>query len=234
MSFEYRNNVLFCDGISIPEIVKSHETPFFLYSEDFIRRGADVLKKAFIDKGINVSYALKANSNIYLLNCMNKLGLDVDIVSGGELFVALKAGFTGDQISFAGTGKTESDIKYALESNIAQFNVESSFELQMIQKIAKSMHLTANVLLRINPNIDAKTHPHISTGLKENKFGIAMDEVDTILHHPKRYPNINIMGLHSHIGSQILNSEPFMTLIDFMRNYLEKLKNEGIHLTHVD
>ncbi len=234
MSFKYHQDQLQIEGVDLAAIAEEYGTPCYVYSESILKRNAQVLKHAFIDQGFKVSYAMKANPNPAFLKYFRGYGLGVDIVSGGELQMALHAGFKGSEINFAGVGKTAAEITLALGADIAHFNVESVFELAQLNRAAKNSNKQAKVLLRLNPDIDPQTHPHISTGLKSNKFGMDAEQINHILHHQDEYTQLSFDGLHCHIGSQILNAQPFYDLIDYLADFTEKLSADGIEIAHID
>ena len=234
MGFTYKNRRLHCDDVDLETIADLHGTPSYVYSESILKRNAEVLKNCFIDRGFQVSYAMKANANPTILKLFKSYGMGVDIVSAGEYQMAKHVGFQGSEINFAGVGKTDEELALALQDNIAHFNVESLFELEHLEAQTARLGSKANVLLRLNPDIDPQTHPHISTGLKQNKFGMGADLVTHILTHAKDYPHINFDGLHCHIGSQILNPQPFLDLIDYLQIYTNNLQSAGVSLTHLD
>lgn len=234
MSFQYRQNHLHCDDVDLKEIAREYGTPAYIYSESILRRNAEVLKSSFIDRGFKVSYAMKANANPAILKLFRSYGFGVDIVSGGELKMALHAGFNGDEINYAGVGKTKAELDLALDTGIAYFNVESLFELDTLNLHAIKMGKTAHVLLRLNPDIDPQTHPHISTGLKENKFGMAAEQVTDILTRSQQYAGISFEGIHCHIGSQIKRFQPFDELIDYLVRYTSDLEAQGVEIGHID
>ncbi len=234
MGFTYKNSRLHCDDVDLQVVADEYGTPAYVYSEKILKRNADVLKSCFIDRGFKVSYAMKANSNPKILALFKSYGMGVDIVSAGEYQMAKHVGFQGSDINFAGVGKTAGELKLALEDDIDHFNVESLFELEHLEAQAAIMGVQANVLLRLNPDIDPQTHPHISTGLKKNKFGMSAEMVTHLLTHASDYPHVNFEGLHCHIGSQILNPQPFLDLIDYLSKYTDELSGMGVDLTHLD
>jgi diaminopimelate decarboxylase len=181
-----------------------------------------------------VCYALKANANPTILKILAQEGAGADVVSGGELSFALKAGFSPQRISFAGVGKRDAEIEYALKSNIFTINAESSQELQLISLIALRLGVTARVTLRINPDIDAQSHPYITTGLKQNKFGIAAEEAEGVFTFASTLPNMKIVGIHAHIGSQITKVEPFVEAARFLVRMAASLRERGIAVEHID
>lgn len=233
-SFTFQANALTCSGIHLDEIGRQYGTPAFIYSEESLQRNISVLKSAFGERGIHVSYAMKANSNLAILEMMRAAGFGVDIVSGGELYLAAAAGFTGKDISFAGMGKTREEMEAALNADVAQFNVESAFELEMLNQVAGTLGKQPEVLLRLNPDIDAQTHPKITTGLRENKFGMPAEEVFQHFLNREKYPHLNFIGIHCHIGSQILKPLPFIDLVDYLVEYTARLEAAGARIAKVD
>ena len=234
MTFNFQSDKLTCSGRPLDELGKAYGTPLFVYSEDTLRRNILALKSEFADRNIHISYAMKANNNHAVLKMMRQGGLGVDIVSGGELHLALAAGFTGAEISFAGIGKTRSELVAAMQADVSQYNVESTFELEMLNEIAGELGKTAVILMRLNPDIDAQTHPKITTGLRENKFGMPAEEVFQHFLEQSIYPNLNFAGIHCHIGSQILNPAPFTDLVDYLVEFTERLGQAGISITKID
>ena len=191
---------------------KGLETPFYYYDLNLLRATIEELKNNIEGYPYKVHYAVKANANPRILHEIKEAGLSVDCVSGGEIVAALAAGFKGDSIAFAGVGKTDSEINLGLNHDIFCFNVESLPELEVINEIAATKGKIANVAIRVNPNIDAHTHKYITTGLNENKFGINLEQLDNVVDRAIAMPDINLIGLHFHIGSQILDNEPFRML----------------------
>ena len=234
MPFHYHNGQLHCDGLNLAEIAAQFGTPVYVYSQEILDRNASVMKAAFMDRGFQVSYAMKANSNPHILSLLRGHGFGLDIVSGGELQMADHVGFQGSEINFAGVGKSDSEIEMALEAGIAHFNVESLYELHELESKAALLDRKASVLLRINPDIDPQTHPHIATGLKNNKFGMDPDLVEMLLLHAADYPHLMFDGLHCHIGSQILKPQPFYDLIDYLQHYAQRLYRLGVTFNHLD
>ncbi len=234
MAFNYLKNSLHCDGVNISDIADNYGTPAYIYSEKSLRRNAEVMKEIFVDRGFHVSYAMKANSNPAIIKLFKSYGFGVDIVSAGELQMARHCGFDGSEINFAGVGKTTKELDLALEMDIEHFNVESRFELELLEERAKIAGKVAAVLLRLNPDIDPQTHPHISTGLKQNKFGMSPEKVKHFLTHTKSYPHIQFNGIHCHIGSQILQPQPFFDLIEYLEQFTALLKSEGVEISHLD
>jgi len=234
MAFNYINKQLHCDGVDIQVLAESHGTPAYIYSEQILKRNAEVIKSIFIDKGFKVSYAMKANSNPAILRLFKSYGLGVDIVSAGEFKMAQHSGYLGTEINFAGVGKTSEELDLALAYDIDHFNVESGFELELLEECAKLTGKKAAVLLRLNPDIDPQTHPHISTGLKQNKFGMSPEDVRHYLTHTNSYPHLQFDGIHCHIGSQIIQPQPFYDLIDYLQQFTTALRSEGVRIEHLD
>lgn len=204
------------------------DTPFYYYDMELLRNTLDEVVKYSNHEGYHVHYAIKANVNKVILNEINNAGLGVDCVSGGEIEAALNAGFDANKIVFAGVGKSDWEIELGLRNDIACFNVESQPELEIIQEIASRMNKVARVALRVNPNIDAHTHHYITTGLSENKFGINLEMLDEIVDKSLSLPNIELMGLHFHIGSQITINEPFILLSKKINELQDKFTSKGI------
>ena len=206
--FKYKQNKLYCENISLEDLVKDFGTPLYIYSYHTLISHFLKLRQAF--KKINplICYSVKANSNLAFLRALVKKGSGLDIVSGGELYRALKAGCAPGKIVYASVGKTEKEIEYAIRKGILFFNVESLSELEIINVISKKLHKTANVAIRINPDVEPKTHKYITTGKLTNKFGIDFKSARQILLMRRAFTNIKIAGLHIHIGSQITESSP--------------------------
>lgn len=234
MSFKFQSDKLACSGWPLDDLGTSFGTPLFVYSEAALHRNILALKSEFADRHIHISYAMKANNNRAILQMMRQVGFGVDIVSGGELYLALAAGFTGAHISFAGIGKTRPELIAALQADVSQYNVESSFELEMLNEVAGKMGKTAEILLRLNPDIDAQTHPKITTGLRENKFGMPATEVFQHFHEQPKYPHLNFAGIHCHIGSQILKPSPFTDLVDNLVEFTAQLERGGMTIQKID
>ena len=211
------------------------QTPFYYYDAALLRQTLDVINhEAGKYAGFRVHYAVKANVDPTLLSIINGAGLGCDCVSGGEVETCLKAGFPADKIVFAGVGKSDWEINLALDADIACFNVESVPELDVINELAGLKGKKAHVALRVNPNVDAHTHKYITTGLSENKFGIPMELLDMVLQHAAGLPNICLDGLHFHIGSQLLEFEPFSMLCSRVNDLQDKLDTMGIHLKSIN
>ena len=232
--FTYKNGQLHAEDISLLEIAKRHNTPCYIYSKKAIQTKYTEFDLAFTSNQHLICYAVKANSNISILNILAKMGSGFDIVSSGELFRVLKAGGSPDKVVFSGVGKRLDEMKFALEQNIKCFNVESKSELLKLNKIAESMKVSAPVSLRVNPDVDAKTHPYIATGLKENKFGISFELAKDIFKQAAKMSNINLIGIDCHIGSQISELSPFQDALQKLLDLIDELTKLGIQLHHVD
>ena len=228
--FFYHRNNLYCEGVKVNEIAEKVGSPFYLYSKNSICSQYQEFKNAFSPLSPLICYSLKANSNLSLLKILKNLGAGADIVSLGELFLALKAGIKPEKIVFAGVGKKEEEIKEAIRKNIYLFNVESFSELRLINKIAAQLKKKVNCNLRVNPDIDPGTHQYVATGKKESKFGIAWDKAIKIFKN-NALPQIKILGIHLHLGSQILFPEVYELAIKKLLNFAKK---EKIKLTIFD
>ncbi len=209
-------------------------TPCYYYDMGVLRRTLEALCKASADPSFRVHYAIKANANPIVLDPIRRVGLGVDCVSGGEIKIALENGFEPSSIVFAGVGKTDEEIEYALAVGIACFNVESLPELEAISEIASRMGLAADVALRVNPDIDAHTHHYITTGLSENKFGIDMRMLDDAVDRALSLPGVNLKGLHFHIGSQITITEPFRLLCERINDLMDRFEARGIGFENIN
>ncbi len=230
-----KKNLLCIEDIPAADLAEKYGTPLYVYSKNQITNNITLLQKAFGKiPNAKILYALKANSNVEVLKHISSLGAGADTVSAGEIFLALKAGFPADSISLAGVGKTEKDIDFALTRNIGVIIAESKEEIEVISKRAFALKRNARVMLRINPDVDARTHPHISTGLKENKFGVNIDSADAVIKFAAKRKNIQFIGIHSHIGSQITGVEPFVEAAESIRNFVLKLKKDGIRIRQID
>ncbi len=232
--FNYQGNELYCEGVPVEKIAAEVGTPFYLYSASTIVRHYTVFTEAFADVDHLVCYSVKANSNLAVLKMLADLGAGADIVSGGELFRALRAGISPDKIVFSGVGKRDEEIRFALESGILMFNVESTSELSALSRIAKDMGSTAPVALRVNPDVDPETHPYISTGMKENKFGIPVTEALSIYLQAAKMDHIQVVGADCHIGSQLTSSAPFGEAVTKLMELVSDLDREGMEIKYID
>ena len=227
-------NQLFFDKISMKELAEKYGTPSFVYSEERIVENFLTIKRAFSSTTTDICFAVKANSNIGILQILARQGAGFDIVSGGELARVLKAGGDPEKIVFSGVGKQDWEILEGLQNKIRCFNVESAAELEKIAQIASSCGQIAPVSLRVNPNIDAKTHPYISTGLAESKFGIKIETAEHLFQRAHEDPHLNLVGIDCHIGSQITEIEPFLASLNILINLVQRLAGKGINLSHID
>lgn len=232
--FLYKNSELYAEDVPVREIVEKAGTPLYIYSHKTLLRHYHAFKEAFNSYPNIICFALKANSNSAILRLLAREGSGADIVSGGELFLALKAGMPAKKIVYAGVGKTEEEIAYALKSRILMFNVESSDELIAIDKIADKLGVKAPIAIRVNPDISAPTHPYISTGLKKHKFGIPINKALKYYSLASKLKNIKILGIHKHIGSQIIKISPFVEALKKIIALAQDLKSQGIEIKYLN
>ncbi|NIO15747.1 MAG: diaminopimelate decarboxylase [Deltaproteobacteria bacterium] len=232
--FEYKRNRLYCEDIPVSKIVRDVGTPAYIYSLATLRRHFDVFDRAFDDVPHFVCYSVKANSNISIIKVFADMGGGVDIVSGGELYRSLKAGVKPSKIVYSGVGKKDWEIVLSLEKKILMFNVESWDELKNINAIAARMKVKAPVALRVNPDVDPKTHPYIATGLRQSKFGIDIDESLKLYKRAKKLKNIEIIGIDCHIGSQLTDVTPFVATVEIIAGFAKKLGKAGIDIRYID
>lgn len=232
--FHYVGDELHAEEISVSAITQAVGTPCYIYSRATLERHWHAFNDAFGNYPHLICYAVKANSNLGVLNILARMGSGFDVVSQGELERVIKAGGEPAKIIFSGVGKTKSEIKRALKLKIDCFNVESAAELDAIIEVATELNCVAPIAFRINPDVDAKTHPYISTGLKENKFGITIPMARKLYHHAKGFSCLKIKGITCHIGSQLLELSPFLDALKHLLALIEELKQEGIELTHLD
>ena len=226
--------VLFAESVSLEVIAKQFGTPTYVYSKNTLIQTFESFKKGLLKTDHLICFAVKANSNIAILNLFANLGAGFDIVSGGELERVLYAGGDPQKIVFSGVGKTASEIEAALKANILCFNVESRSELIRIEEVAKKINLKAPISIRVNPDVDAKTHPYISTGLKDNKFGVDFNQALALYLEAKSMGHIEVKGIDCHIGSQITELKPFVDALDRVLSLVDQLKKNDIHLSHID
>lgn len=232
--FDYRQHKLFAEQFAVDKIAARYGTPCYIYSRATLERHWLAFDRAFGDHPHLICYAVKANSNIAILNCLARLGSGFDIVSVGELERVLAAGGNPEKIVFSGVGKREDEILAALKVGIRCFNVEVSGELDRISRLAGELGVIAPISFRVNPDVDAKTHPYISTGLKENKFGIDIDRALSEYRRAAQMPNIQIVGIDCHIGSQLTETTPFLDALDRVLALVDALQEAGITLHHLD
>ena len=232
--FEYKSGEQYCEEVSLKEIAREYGTPAYVYSEATLRRHFEVFDSALAAVDHLICFSVKANSNIAILRLLGSMGAGADIVSGGELERARRAGIAPEKIVFSGVGKTAKEMRMALEAGILVFNVESRAELELLNNVAGEMGKKAPVSMRINPNVDAKTHPYISTGLQKNKFGIPWSVAKETYRRAAELPNIKVYGMDCHIGSQLTETEPFVDAANKLTELIEELIAEGIALEAVD
>ncbi|MFT2092313.1 diaminopimelate decarboxylase [Paraglaciecola sp. 2405UD69-4] len=232
--FAYKNQELYAENVSLTAVAEEFKTPCYVYSKATIERHWLAFDKAAGAQPHLICYAVKANSNLAVLNVMANLGSGFDIVSGGELLRVLKAGGDPSKVVFSGVGKTEQEIALGLQHNIKCFNVESRSELARINKVAEQLDKPAPISIRVNPDVDANTHPYISTGLKANKFGVARQNAVEIYKYAKSLPFLNVIGIDCHIGSQLTELSPFVDALDIILALIDELAENDIHLKHLD
>lgn len=232
--FQYKNQQLFAENVAVADIAKTYGTPAYIYSKATLERHWHAFDQAFGTHPHLICFAVKSNSNIALLNLMARLGSGFDIVSQGELERVLAAGGDAGKVVFSGVAKSHSEIARALEVGIRCFNVESEAELRRINEISAQLGKIAPISLRVNPDVDAHTHPYISTGLKENKFGVSVQQAREVYRLAKTLPNVKITGMDCHIGSQLTELQPFLDATDRLILLMEQLKEDGIELSHLD
>jgi diaminopimelate decarboxylase len=234
MSFEYRGDQLFCEGVSLDRIAAEQGTPVYVYSRALLEGAYKAFDAALAGIDHMVCYSVKANSGLGILSILAKLGAGADIVSGGELFRWLRAGGDPRKVVFSGVGKTDAEMKAALDAGILVFNVESDAELDVLSKVATAAGKTARVALRVNPDVDPETHPYISTGLKKNKFGISWARAAETFRRAASLPGLEVAGVDFHIGSQLTKTSPFSDAIARLVDLVLGLEKDGIRLKHID
>ena len=232
--FKHRQNTLFCEDVSIQDISAKIGTPFYVYSYATLKRHFQVFDAAFEEVSKLICYSAKANTNLTVLKIFADLGCGLDIVSGGELYRGLMAGFSPDRIVYSGVGKRADEIDYALETDILMFNVESPVELELINRRAARLKKKAPVAIRVNPDVDPKTHPYISTGLKKNKFGINTDAAIESYRMAGSLEHVDVVGIDCHIGSQITETKPFEAALKSLKNLIIDLKQMGTDIKYLD
>jgi diaminopimelate decarboxylase len=232
--FQYRNSTLFCEDVAIPAIAEAVGTPFYLYSAATLTKHFQAFDSAFTDLPHLTCFAVKACSNLAILRLFGGLGGGADIVSGGELFRALKAGIDPKKIVYSGVGKKAEEIRAALTAGILMLNVESIQELGRIQEVAAGLGMKAPVSFRVNPDVDPKTHAYISTGLAKNKFGIPIADAVQVYENARQLPNIEIVGVSCHIGSQLTETAPFVESLHKVKQFVSRLTERGIAVSYLD
>ena len=233
-NFTFKNSALHAENVALSQIAAEFNTPCYVYSKAALIQAFTSFKAGLVGTNHLVCFAVKANPNIAILNVFAKLGAGFDIVSGGELARVLAAGGDPKKIVFSGVGKNAEEMRAALSAGIFCFNVESASELVRLNNVAGEMGKIAPVSLRVNPNVDAKTHPYISTGLKNNKFGVAFEEAIAVYEAAAAMPNIAVHGVDCHIGSQITELAPFIEALDLILGLVDKLETKGIPISHID
>ncbi|MFL0797419.1 MAG: diaminopimelate decarboxylase [Cellvibrionaceae bacterium] len=231
--FLYRDGNLFAENCQVADLAREHGTPLYIYSRAAFTQHYQAYQQALGNKGL-ACYAVKANSNIGVLSVLAKLGAGFDIVSQGELERVLLAGGQPGNIVFSGVGKTASEMHRAMDVGIKCFNVESLSELRLLGEVAQSRNEIAPISLRVNPDVDAKTHPYISTGLKDNKFGIGIEQAPAVYREAEDHPHLNVVGVDCHIGSQLTETQPFLDALDRVLLLIDQLASDGIHVHHLD
>ena len=234
MITDYKDNILHFDKLNLLDVANTHQTPFYLYSENIIEDNFNSYLKSFGDNPHTICYSVKANSNLSILSYLAKLGSGFDIVSAGELSRVIYAGGDPQKTVFSGVGKTEEEIQYALDKDILCFNIESEDELVTINNIALKRNAKANISIRVNPDINVETHPYITTGMRDNKFGIEESEIISTYIKASKLKALNIIGIDFHIGSQILDTKPYVDSLKKIFNIIDHLRSIGIVLSHLD
>ena len=232
--FSYQNGILHAEDVGLAEIASKVGTPFYCYSTATLVRHYQVLSNAFEDIDPLICFGVKANSNQAVLKTLAALGAGMDVVSEGELRRARAAGVPADKIIFAGVGKTRDEMAYALKEGIHSFNIESEPELIALNDVAAALGHVATCALRVNPDVDAKTHKKITTGTSENKFGVSYDDAVGLFEKASNLPAVELVGVHMHIGSQITDLEPFRAAFTRLRTLVEELQAAGHELRHID
>ena len=229
-----RDHQLWVEDVSLHALAQAHGTPVFVYSQSAMLNALAAYQRGLAGRRHQICYAMKANSSLAILQTLVRAGCGLDIVSGGELERALRAGVSPQKIIFSGVGKTRAEMRRALEVGIGCFNVESVAEIEVLGAVAQGMGLRAPVSLRVNPNVDAQTHPYISTGLKDNKFGIAHEDVVSTYQRAAAHPGLRVVGIDCHIGSQITQAAPYLDAMDRVLDLVQAIEVHGIHIEHID
>jgi diaminopimelate decarboxylase len=232
--FQREGRTLTCDGVALEPVAAAHGTPLYVYSGAAMTARYRAIDAAFADCPHAIHYALKANSTLAIARLLRELGSNADANSAGEIDVARRAGFTPAQIVFTGVGKTNAELAHAIELRVRSINVESEGELERIEALSRERKVRTKIAIRVNPDVDARTHPHISTGLKTNKFGIPIDEVRALCARHRGRPHVDIIGLHAHVGSQITNMEPLTHAARALVGLARQLAVDGTAIEHLD
>jgi diaminopimelate decarboxylase len=233
-AFSYNGSTLYCEDVPVQEIVEQYGTPVFIYSESMFRHDFAALDNAFQAIDHTICFAVKANSNLSVLKTFAELGAGFDIVSAGELYRVIQAGGDPGKAVFAGVGKTADEIRYALENDILFFSIESEVELHRINLIAESMGKIARFCIRVNPDVDPKTHKYITTGKSENKFGLDFEAAQQMYAHAQTLKHVEAVGVQMHIGSQITTTEPYITAVRKLTGLVRELRSMGVRITYID
>lgn len=234
MCFHYHNGELYAEGVDLKKIAREVGTPFYCYSSEKLTRNFEAYRRALADFHSTVCYSVKANTNLAVVSTLARMGGGADVVSAGEMYVAMKAGIPADKIVFSGVGKTAAELEAAIKNQILQINAESSAEVETINQIALRLGVKANVALRVNPDVDALTHVKITTGKKENKFGVDWDDAHRLYREAANMEGIRLAGIAVHIGSQLLDVEPFRLAFTKIAGMVRELEAEGIVLNNID
>ena len=232
--FSYRGHELFAEDVQLSELAHTHGTPLFVYSQAAMLAALAAYQRGFAGRNAQICYAMKANSSLGVLQVFARAGCGFDIVSGGELVRVLAAGGQVSKIIFSGVGKTRAEMRQALAAGIGCFNVESEAELDVLSEVALALQLRAPVSIRVNPDVDPKTHPYISTGLKDNKFGIAHEDALRVYRHAASLKGLKVVGIDCHIGSQITEATPYLDAMDRVLDLVAAIEAAGITLEHID
>lgn len=234
MCFHYHNGELYASGVDLKKIAREVGTPFYCYSSEKLTRNFEAYRRALADFHSTVCYSVKANTNLAVVSTLARMGGGADVVSAGEMYVAMKAGIPADKIVFSGVGKTAAELEAAIKNQILQINAESAAEVETINQIALRLGVKANVALRVNPDVDALTHVKITTGKKENKFGVDWDDAHCLYREAANMEGIRLAGIAVHIGSQLLDVEPFRLAFTKIAEMVRELEAEGIVLDNID
>ena len=232
--FHYRDNHMFCEDVPVSEIAEDVGTPLYLYSHATLRHHFLTFQKAFDSVPHLICFSAKSNSNLAVLRLFGSLGGGLDVVSGGELFRGLQAGISPDRIVYSGVGKREDEIEYALQSGIMMFNIESFQELEQINRCGTRLKKKAPIALRVNPDVDPKTHPYISTGLKKEKFGVGMESAAEVYKSAAAFAHVEVIGISCHIGSQVTEVSPFVDALHRVKELITALETFGISISYLD
>lgn len=230
----YQGDTLFVEGVRVDDLARSYGTPLFVYSQTSMQDALAAYQRGFAGRKLQICYAMKANSSLAILQFFARQGCGFDIVSGGELERVLAAGGDAGKVIFSGVGKTRAEMRQALQAGILCFNVESEAELEVLSEVATAAGRSAPVSIRVNPNVDPKTHPYISTGLKGNKFGVAHERTLAVYQRAAALPGIQVVGIDCHIGSQITEASPYLDATDRLLDLVEEIEAAGIPIHHID